>query len=201
MVYGYARVSSRDQNLERQLARLSSFGIDDDRVFKDKKSGKDFSRNAYRALLRRLRRGDLLVITSIDRLGRNYDSIIREWAHLTGKLGVDILVLDMPLLDTRDKPDSLVGRFISDIVLQVLSFVAENERENIKSRQAEGIALARARGVRFGRPQRVYDADFADAVHHYREGSLTQKQAAATVGLSRQCFAYHCKRFEEKRGN
>ncbi len=193
MVYGYARVSTRDQNLERQIARLLDFGIKKEHLFCDKKSGKDFCRTAYKNLVKRLRPGDLLVITSIDRLGRNYDSIIKEWAYVTASRGADILVLDMPLLDTRTKPDSLVGKFISDIVLQVLSFVAENERENIKARQAEGIAIAKAKGVKFGRPRREYGEHFRAVVEAYRRGDITQKCAAEQLGISRQNFLYHYK--------
>ena len=151
MTYAYARVSAKDQNLERQLAAFCEFGIAQDCVFAEKESGKDFEREEYKRLLKRLKEGDLLVIQSIDRLGRSYGRIIEEWHRITKEIGADILVLDMPLLDTRVRSDSLVGRFIADVVLQVLSFVAENEREKIRARQAEGIRLAKERGVRFGR--------------------------------------------------
>lgn len=143
MTYAYARISSRDQNLDRQLSAFRSFGIPPKHIFCDKKSGKDFERKNYLRLIRKLKCGDLLVIKSIDRLGRSYDLIIEEWSRITNKILADILLLDMPLLDTRAKPCSLVGKFISDIVLQVLSFVAENERENTRARQAEGIAEAK----------------------------------------------------------
>ncbi len=145
MQYGYARVSASDQNLGRQIEEFLKFGIEKNKIFCDKKSGKNFDRKEYTRLIRRLRAGDLLVVKSIDRLGRNYDMIIAEWKKITSKIGADILVLDMPLLDTRDKADNLIGKFISDIVLQLLSFVAENERINIRTRQAEGIALAKHR--------------------------------------------------------
>lgn len=151
--YAYARVSARDQNLVRQIEAFQAFDVDKKNIYSDKKSGKDFERKNYLRLLRKLKKGDLLVIKSIDRLGRNYKMITEEWRRITNEIEADILVLDMPLLDTRAKSDSLIGKFISDIVLQVLSFVAENERENIRARQAEGIALAKARGVRFGRPR------------------------------------------------
>ena len=141
-IYAYARVSARDQNLDRQLKAFADFGVSGNRIYADKKSGKDFERKNYSKLLKRLRAGDLLVIKSIDRLGRNYNAIISEWSKIVNTIGADILVLDMPLLDTRTKSNTLVGKFISDIVLQVLSFVAENERENIRARQAEGIAAA-----------------------------------------------------------
>ncbi len=137
MTYAYARVSARDQNLTRQIEAFEKLGIPKDRIFCDKKSGKNFERRNYLRLIKRLKSGDLLVIKSIDRLGRNYEMIIEEWSRITNKIKANILVLDMPLLDTREKADTLVGKFISDIVLQVLSFVAENERENIRTRQAE----------------------------------------------------------------
>lgn len=165
--YAYARVSARDQNLVRQIEAFQTFGVDKKNIYSDKKSGKDFERKNYLRLLRKLKKGDLLVIKSIDRLGRNYKMITEEWRRITNEIEADILVLDMPLLDTRAKSDSLIGKFISDIVLQVLSFVAENERENIRARQAEGIALAKARGVRFGRPDSVYSQQFIDIVALY----------------------------------
>ncbi len=193
MIYGYARVSSRDQNLERQIVRLREFGVEEECLFCDKKSGGDFCRTAYISMVKKLRAKDLLVVTSIDRLGRNYDCIIREWSHLTGTIGADILVLDMPLLDTRSKLDSLVGKFISDIVLQVLSFVAENERANIRARQAEGIALAKANGVRFGRPKKQQSDVFLQIAAQYRDGKISQRAAAETLGISRQNFFYHFK--------
>ena len=152
MIYAYARVSAKDQNLERQLAAFSEFGIDKKRIFSEKKSGKDFERKAYQRLLKKLKAEDLLVIKSIDRLGRNYNKIIEEWNRITNVIGANVLVLDMPILDTRTKSDSLVGKFVSDVVLQVLSFVAENERENIKARQAEGIKSAKRKRRPFRSP-------------------------------------------------
>ena len=150
-IYGYIRVSSRDQNEDRQLIALRGKGVPDNRIYMDKQSGKDFDRPKYKRLVRRLRHGDLLYLLSIDRLGRNYREIQEQWRLLTQEKGVDICVLDMPLLDTRQGKD-LMGTFIADLVLQILSFVAQNERENIRKRQAEGIAAAKARGVKFGRP-------------------------------------------------
>lgn len=149
--YGYIRVSSHDQNEDRQLIALHEVGVLDADIYIDKQSGKDFERPQYKKLLRKLKRGDLLYVKSIDRLGRNYKEILEQWRILTKDKVVDIVVLDMPLLDTRRGKD-LMGTFLSEIVLQVLSFVAENERVNIRQRQAEGIAAAKARGVRFGRP-------------------------------------------------
>lgn len=150
-IYGYIRVSTREQNEDRQLVALQNLNIPAGQIYMDKQSGKDFNRPMYRKLLRRLKKGDLLYIKSIDRLGRNYEEILTQWRVLTKEKQVDIVVLDMPLLDTRRGKD-LMGTFLSDIVLQILSFVAENERSNIRQRQAEGIAAAKARGVRFGRP-------------------------------------------------
>ena len=151
MEYGYIRVSSTDQNEDRQLIALHGKGIPDNRIYMDKQSGKDFNRPKYKRLVRRVKQGDLLYILSIDRLGRNYREIQEQWRLLTQEKGIDICVLDMPLLDTRQGKD-LMGTFIADLVLQILSFVAQSERESIRKRQAEGIAAAKARGVKFGRP-------------------------------------------------
>ncbi len=194
--YGYARVSARDQNLARQLNAFSDYGIEKANIFTDQKSGKNFDRTAYQRLLKKLRKGDLLVIKSIDRLGRSYEQIIAEWAKLVNTLGVDILVLDMPLLDTRAKSNTLIGKFISDIVLQVLSFVAENERANIKARQAEGIKAAKEKGVRFGRPKTVYTDKFLSAVAAYESAKqngekLTLQSAAEKAGMKLSVFHYH----------
>ena len=158
-VYGYVRVSTRDQNEERQLIALQKLSVAKKNIFMDKQSGKDFDRPAYKRMVRRMKKDDLLYIKSIDRLGRNYGEILEQWQILTKEKEIDIVVLDMPLLDTRRGKD-LMGMFLSDIVLQVLSFVAENERSNIRQRQAEGIAAAKARGVRFGRPAIPYPDNF-----------------------------------------
>lgn len=198
--YAYARVSARDQNLARQLDAFTEYGIERKNIFADKKSGKDFERKEYKKLLKKLKAGDLLVIKSIDRLGRNYDQIISEWAKIVNSLGADILVLDMPLLDTRTKADTLIGKFISDIVLQVLSFVAENERANIKARQAEGIQAARQRGVRWGRPKVIYSDKFIAAANAYtaakRNGDkLTLQNAAALAEMKFSAFYYHLQNY------
>ena len=150
-VYGYIRLSSKDQKEDRQQIALKEVGVELQNIYVDKQSGKDFNRPQYKKMLRKLKKDDLLYIESIDRLGRNYEEILQQWRILTKEKGVDIVVLDMPLLDTRRGKD-LMGTFLSDIVLQVLSFVAENERTNIKQRQAEGIAAAKAQGIKFGRP-------------------------------------------------
>lgn len=152
MKYGYVRVSTKEQNIDRQLVEMYAQGLNDKTIFIDKQSGKDFERDEYQKLKKKLKSGDLLIIKSIDRLGRNYDMIIDEWRTLVNDMDVDIQVLDMPLLDTRTEGKNLVGKFISDIVLQILSFVAENERENIKKRQAEGIRIAKEKGKHLGRP-------------------------------------------------
>lgn len=200
MTYAYARVSTTDQNLDRQLAAFRAFGVKEKQIYADKKSGKDFIRTAYIRMLKRLKPGDLLVINSIDRLGRNYDMIIEEWSRITGKLQVDILVLDMPLLDTRSKNDNLVGKFISDIVLQVLSFVAENERANIRARQAEGIAIAKQNGVRFGRPSREYPEDFYRIITAFREHEIPLATAIERANMSRSNFYYHMHRCIRQEG-
>ena len=156
-VYGYIRVSSVDQNEDRQIVALRGRGIPERNIFMDKQSGKDFDRPQYKRMVKKLKPGDLLCVLSIDRLGRNYEEIQDQWRRLTKEIGADISVIDMPLLDTRNGKD-LMGTFIADLVLQILSFVAQNERENIRKRQAQGIAAARARGVRFGRPPRPLPA-------------------------------------------
>lgn len=190
-VYAYARVSARDQNLDRQIEAFAAFGVEKTHIFCDKKSGRDFDRSGYKKMFARLRRGDLLVIKSIDRLGRNYEMIIEEWRAITEKKGADILVLDMPVLDTRSKDGGLVGRFISDVVLQVLSFVAENERENMRARQAEGIRCAKARGVRFGRPRRVYSAEVVAAAEDYIAKKITLREALERTDMKKGNFYYH----------
>lgn len=195
--YAYARVSARDQNLQRQIAAFIEFRVDKSRVFSDKKSGKDFERKEYRKLIKKLKRGDLLVIKSIDRLGRNYDQIIAEWAHITNTIGADILVLDMPLLDTRTKADTLVGKFISDIVLQVLSFVAENERENIRERQADGIKIAKQNGVKFGRPKRQYTDEFLTVAKDYICKRILSARAMNILGLQKDNFYYHIRQIKQ----
>ena len=194
MNYAYARVSAKDQNLQRQIAAFCEFGIDKSRIFSEKKSGKDFERKEYKRLLKKLNCRDLLVIKSIDRLGRNYSQIIEEWNRITNVIGADILVLDMPLLDTRTKSDTLVGKFISDIVLQVLSFVAENERENIKARQSEGIKTAREKGVRFGRPSFVYSEEFLSVAKDYLDKRIKLKTALRLLDMKQDNFFYHIRK-------
>lgn len=187
--YGYIRVSSTDQNEDRQLIAMAQLSVPKRNLYIDKQSGKDFNRPQYRRMVRKLRPGDLLYVLSIDRLGRNYEEIQKEWRHLTKELGIDICVIDMPLLDTRQGKD-LMGTFIADLVLQILSFVAQSERENIKKRQAEGIAAAKARGVKFGRPPHPLPDNFhqihRDWRNKKRHFSRRQGPVKCRKGLSMQ---------------
>ena len=194
-VYGYIRVSSREQNEERQLISLREVQVPEENTFIDKQSGKDFERPQYKRLLRKLKKDDLLYIKSIDRLGRNYGEILEQWRILTKEKSVDIVVLDMPLLDTRQGKD-LMGTFLSDIVLQVLSFVAENERANIRQRQAEGIAAAKARGVRFGRPPKPLPDNYLSTYLRWKSGALTGTAAAKECGMPLATFRYRAERYE-----
>lgn len=187
MVYGYIRVSTREQNEDRQRIALREAGVPDENIFLDKQSGKDFHRSRYRKLVRRMRKNDILYIKSIDRLGRNYGEILEQWRFLTKEKGIDIVVLDMPLLDTRRGKD-LMGTFISDIVLQLLSFVAENERTNIRQRQAEGIAAAKARGVKFGRPSILLPEDFWGMVDQWQQKQLPMEEILQKCGMCRSTF-------------
>ena len=188
LTYGYARVSSRDQNLNRQIDALVGFGVDSENVFSDRASGKDFDRPNYIKLLKRIKRGDTLVIKSIDRLGRNYSEILEEWRLITKEKGASIVVIDMPLLDTRKEHEGITGMLIADIVLQLLSYVAQMERENIRQRQAEGIASAKARGVRFGRPKKPKPNNFAKTVELFMSGALTKAEAARRLKISTSTF-------------
>lgn len=186
-MYGYIRVSSTEQNEDRQRLVMQSLGIPERRIYLDKQSGQSFNRPAYARLLKRLKPGDLLCILSIDRLGRNYEEIQHQWRILTKDKGIDIHVVDMPLLDTRNGKD-LMGTFIADLVLQVLSFVAQSERENIRSRQAQGIAAAKLRGVRFGRPGTPMPEDFPIWIRQWEQGKLTAPEIAARCGISISTF-------------
>ena len=194
-IYGYIRVSSKDQNEDRQLIALNEVGVERKNIYLDKKSGKDFDRPQYKKLLRKLKKDDLLYIKSIDRLGRNYEEILQQWRVLTKEKGIDIVVLDMPLLDTRRGKD-LMGTFLSDIVLQVLSFVAENERTNIKQRQAEGIAAAKAKGVKFGRPPLPLPDNFYEVHRAWRGKKLTLNEAANACNMPVGTFYGKARKFE-----
>ena len=195
-IYGYIRVSSRDQNEDRQLMAFAVLRIPEKNIYLDKQSGKDFERPQYRKMVRKLKKDDLLYIKSIDRLGRNYEEILEQWRVLTKEKGIDIVVLDMPLLDTRRGKD-LMGTFLSDIVLQVLSFVAENERSNIRQRQAEGIAAAKAKGVKFGRPPKPLPENFHNLYQKWKSGKITGTSAAKACGMPLSTFRYRAKKYEK----
>ena len=186
-IYGYVRVSSTDQNEDRQLVAMFEKNIPQRNIYIDKQSGKDFDRPQYKRLVKRLKPGDLLYILSIDRLGRNYEEIQRQWRVLTKDIGIDICVIDMPLLDTRNGKD-LMGTFIADLVLQILSFVAQNERENIKKRQAEGIAAAKAKGVKFGRPEKSVPDDFPRLIREWEKNKLSFSELLRRCNMSEATF-------------
>lgn len=194
-IYGYVRVSSRNQNEDRQLIALGEVGVSDRNIYVDKQSGKDFNRPQYKKLIRKMKKDDLLYIKSIDRLGRNYNEIMQQWRVLTKEKGIDIAVLDMPLLDTRRGKD-LMGTFLSDIVLQVLSFVAENERTNIRQRQAEGIAAAKAKGIRFGRPPQPLPANFHSVFRKWKQGQISGTAAAKECEMPLSTFRYRAEIYE-----
>ena len=198
MEYGYIRVSSRDQNEDRQMDALLGLGLRRKNIYMDKQSGKDFDRPQYKKLAQRLRKDDLLYVKSIDRLGRNYEEIQDQWRVLTKEKGADIVVLDMPLLDTRRGKD-LMGTFLSDIVLQVLSFVAENERISIRQRQAEGIAAAKARGVKFGRPAIEVPEDFPQIVRSWERKEITFTEAVRRCGVSESTFYRKLKDYRKEK--
>ena len=187
MEYGYARVSTKEQNEQRQIVALEEFGLDRKQIFTDKQSGKDFERTNYRKLVRRLKDGDTLVVKSIDRLGRNYEEILEQWRIITKDKGAAIVVLDMPLLDTRRNRD-LTGTLIADIVLQLLSYVAQTEREFIRQRQAEGIAVAKAQGVRFGRPPLEKPEDFPAVQTAWQKNEISAREAARRLSVTHKTF-------------
>ena len=199
MIYGYIRVSTREQNEDRQLIALREMAVPEANLFIDKQSGKDFDRPQYQKLRRKLKKDDLLYIKSIDRLGRNYEEILKQWRILTKETGIDIVVLDMPLLDTRRGKD-LMGTFLSDIVLQVLSFVAENERANIRQRQAEGIAAAKARGVKFGRPKKQLPVDFDKIVSEWKGKKLSPAEVLQRCGMSEATFYRRLREYKLGKG-
>ncbi len=188
-IYGYARVSTRDQNLDRQLLALANFPVEDCFIYADKATGADFHRPSYQRLLRRLCPGDVVVIKSIDRLGRNYEEILEQWRHITKTKAAHVVVLDMPLLDTRSTQGGLTDVFLADVVLQLLSYVAQVERENTHQRQAEGIAAARARGVRFGRPAIERPQIYAQVKAAYCSGRVSRKEAACQLGVGSSTFS------------
>lgn len=187
-IYGYVRVSTKDQCEDRQLIALEKFPVAARDIFMDKLSGKDFNRPQYQRLMRRLKPHDVLVVKSIDRLGRNYDEILEQWRIITKSRGADIVVLDMPLLDTRQTGRDLTGTFVADLVLQILSYVAQTERENIRQRQQEGIAAARQRGVQFGRPRKPVPPQFPAVKAAWESGTMTSRQAARELGVAQDTF-------------
>lgn len=195
MTIGYARVSTTDQNLDRQIDAFNTFGVD--KIYADKMSGKNFERDNYIKMLKNLKQGDLLVIKAIDRLGRNYDMVIDEWRKITHIIGADIVVLDMPLLDTRDKEKGLTGKFISDIVLQILSYVAETERNNNKQRQAEGIRIAKEKGIHMGRPKYKLPNNFIDIVAAYESKQITLKDALKQTNMPNTTFFKYKKQIKD----
>lgn len=188
MIYGYVRVSSQEQNLARQVIEMKKVGVE--KIYEDKQSGKDFNRPQYRELYHNLKSGDVLYILSLDRLGRNYEEIQNQWRLITKQKGADIVVIDMPILDTRKHKD-LLGTFIADLILQVLAYVAHTERANIHERQAQGIAAAKARGVKFGRPRKDLPPDFDLAVNQYWAGQITSAEAARRCGMNVTTFRRH----------
>lgn len=204
MIYGYARVSTTDQNIDRQLKAFSNVGVDN--VYSDKMSGKNFDREEYQKMKKNLHKGDLLYIKSIDRLGRNYDMIIDEWRDITRNIGADIVVIDMPLLDTREKEKGLTGKFISDIVLQILSYVAETERNNIKTRQAEGIRVAKEKGIRMGRPKYELPENFVEVIKRYADREISMSDALEQTEMKKSTFFKFAKKLgynrnKEKKNN
>jgi DNA invertase Pin-like site-specific DNA recombinase len=193
-VYGYIRVSCRDQNEERQRIDMENLSVPEKNIFMDKQSGKDFERPQYKKMVKSFSRDDVLYIKSIDRLGRNYGEILEQWRFLTRGKGIDIVVLDMPLLDTRRGKD-LMGTFLSDVVLELLSFAAENERSNIRTRQREGIDAAMIRGVKFGRPPSPLPADFATVFGLWKSGKIKGSEACRILGMPHSSFLYRAKSF------
>ena len=197
-VYGYCRVSSMSQNEDRQLVAMSEMGVPKHNVYTDKQSGKDFDRPMYKKLVRKIKSGDLLYVKSIDRLGRNYEEIIEQWKYLVKEKEIDICVLDMPLLDTR-REKSLLGNFITDLVLSLLSYVSENERLSIRQRQAEGIAVAKAKGVHFGRKPSPLPGNFSEVYARWKNKEITVSQAAEECGMPQTTFYTRAKKYAEKR--
>lgn len=188
MNYGYIRVSTREQNTDRQWDALAAYDIPKGNIYCDMQSGKDFSRPAYQKLIRRLKKGDLFIAKSIDRLGRDYDEILVQWRKITREIGADILILDMPLLDTRVKGKDLTGTFVADLVLQILAYVAQNEREAIRQRQAEGIAAAKARGTKFGRTAMERPKEYEELKILWEAGEILAREAGRRLGVTHRTF-------------
>lgn len=191
--YGYIRVSTRDQNPDRQYAALKEMSVNEKDIFLDKISGKNFERPSYSKMIKKLKKGDIVVIKSIDRLGRNYTEILEQWRHITREIGADIQVIDMPLLNTASCPEDLTRVFISDLVLQILAYVAETERKFIRQRQAEGIALAKSNGIQFGRNKKAVPDDFYLYYEKWKNGELSVRKASALLGMNHVTFYRRCK--------
>lgn len=187
--YAYIRVSSKDQNIDRQVMAMEGIGLNKKQMIIDYQTGKDFNRQNYRKLVKKLKRGDEMYIKSIDRLGRNYDEILAEWRYLTTVKQINIIVLDFPLLDTRHKVNGITGKFLADLVLQVLSYVAQVERENINQRQREGIKIAKEKGVKFGRPKKEYPENFLEVARMWREGNISLRDGAKLLSISHTTFS------------
>ena len=196
-MYGYVSVSSKDQCVARQVLALREFKVPERNIYMDKMSGKDFNRPQYRRMVRKLKAGDVLVVKSIDRLGRNYEEILEQWRMLTKKKEVDVVVLDMPLLDTRMSGGNLTGVFVADLVLQILSYVAQTERENIRQRQMEGIAAAKQRGVKFGRPKKQVPEEFARLREKWMQKEVSSREATKRLGISQDTFLRWSKNMSE----
>ena len=196
--YGYVRISSTDKNEDRQMIEMEKAGIREERIYVDKQSGKDFNRPQYKEMVSRLQEGDVLYILSIDRLGRNYEEIQNQWRILTKEIGIDVCVIDMSLLDTRRDKD-LMGAFIADLVLQILSFVSESERQNIRKRQEQGIAAAKARGVRFGRPEKPIPKDFGIIIKSWERGNISFDEAIRKCGFSPATFYRRLREYRIKK--
>ena len=196
-MYGYVRVSSKDQCEARQVLALWEFKVPERNIYMDEMSGKNFNRPQYRRMVRKLKAGDVLVVKSIDRLGRNYEEILEQWRMLTKKKEVDVVVLDMPLLDTRMSGGNLTGVFVADLVLQILSYVAQTERKNIRQRQREGIAAAKQRGVKFGRPKKQVPEEFARLREKWMQKEVSSREAAKRLGISQDTFLRWSKNMSE----
>ena len=192
--YAYVRISTVQQSTDRQMMALGGYEIPEERIYTDKQSGKDFDRPAYKKLMRRLKAGDVLIVKSIDRLGRNYNDILKQWQHITKEIQADIVVLDMPLLDTRKKESDITGTFIADLVLQILAYVAQKEREFICSRTLEGIAAAKARGVRLGRPSLQIPESFEAVYLAWSQSKISAREAARRLGVDHKTFGKWCER-------
>lgn len=197
MKYGYVRVSSKDQNIDRQIVALHQENILDKNIFIDRQSGKDFNRPQYQRMLRKLKEDDILFVKSIDRLGRNYDEIIEQWNILTKNKKVKMVIIDFPLLDTRQEKQGITSQFIANLVLQILSYVAQIERENIHQRQAEGIKVAKEKGVKFGRPQREIPQEFLELYELWQRGLISKRKAAKQLGTSHSVFTNWIIKYED----